>query len=99
MAPAEVLLEIAVRDPDEASRFGLLRFAPELLAHACHHAGEERAPVAIDADAMLRLVLAPEPFARRDEVAMDVLGDLDVVGCPADLEDAPALSLERAIDR
>ena len=99
MALPEVLCKVAVGDPDEAGLLALLGLARELVAHAGHHAGEERPAIAIAADAELRLVLAPQALRRRDEVAVDVLRDLDVLDAPADLEDAPALALACPIDR
>jgi hypothetical protein len=71
----------------------------QLVGEADHDAGEIRAPVAVGHDAGGALVIAPEPLRRLVEEGVDVLGDVQVVPGAADLEHAPALAGERAVDR
>src|SRR5205807_567532 len=92
-------LEVGVADPHEALLAMFLRLRFELLAKPFHHAGEVGPSIAIAANPLRTLVLDPKAFRRPREKPVDVGGHFDVGGRPADLENLPALSFERAVHR
>src|SRR6185312_2360516 len=98
MAAAPVAAEVGVADPDQTGALVALALGVELLAEAGQDAGLIGAPVAV-ADAVLALVLRPQPIGGVQQERVGVLGDGEVERAAADLEHAAALAVARTPDR